>query len=228
VRDRRRIDPETGELRQPAGASAGTPAGTPARTPPKSAASDSVPDPAAPSVDTEELEQVRRELGERTADLQRLTAEYANYRKRVDRDRTAVTEIARASILSDLVPVLDDIDRAREHGDLTGALKAIAGQLDIVLNKAGLEPFGDIGDPFDPTLHEAVMHSLSPDVTEPTCVQVLRRGYRVGERLLRPAMVAVAEPDRAVPPSEPSNTEEPKDADAEHDPGAGEDAGNAD
>jgi molecular chaperone GrpE len=133
-------------------------------------------------------------LAERTADLQRLQAEYANYRKRVERDRIAVREQALANVLQSLLPVLDDIGRAREHGELTGAFKSVGESLEGVASKLGLTPFGESGDPFDPTLHEALMHSYSADVTEPTAVQILQPGYKVGERIIRPARVAVAEP----------------------------------
>src|SRR5260221_5310589 len=133
-------------------------------------------------------------LAERTADLQRLQAEYANYRKRVDRDRTAVRELALASVLIELLPVLDDIGRARDHDELTGGFKAIAESLESAVGKLGLTTFGKAGEAFDPNVHEALMHAYSADVTEPTCVQVLQPGYKVGEPILRPARVAVAEP----------------------------------
>ncbi|QGN46046.1 nucleotide exchange factor GrpE [Micromonospora sp. WMMD558] len=142
-----------------------------------------------------ELEALRADLDERTRDLQRVSAEYANYRKRVDRDRGLVTEQATGAVLAALLPILDDLDRAREHGDLVGPFGAVADQLTTALGKFGLTPFGEKGDPFDPTLHEAVAHQTSADVTEPTCVQVMRRGYQIGERLLRPALVAVADPE---------------------------------
>uniref|UniRef100_A8LWM5 Protein GrpE n=1 Tax=Salinispora arenicola (strain CNS-205) TaxID=391037 RepID=A8LWM5_SALAI len=142
-----------------------------------------------------ESETLRAELDERTRDLQRVTAEYANYRKRVDRDRGLVTEQATGAVLAALLPILDDLDRAREHGDLVGPFGSVAEQLTTALGKFGLTPFGEEGDPFDPTRHEAVTHQTSADVTEPTCVQVMRRGYLVGERLLRPALVGVAEPE---------------------------------
>ena len=133
-------------------------------------------------------------LAERTADLQRLQAEYANYRKRVERDRVAVREQALANVLGELLPVLDDIGRAREHGELTGGFKSVAESLEAAVAKLGLTSYGEDGDPFDPNLHEALMHSYSPDVTEPTCVRVLQPGYKIGDRTLRPARVAVAEP----------------------------------
>ncbi len=133
-------------------------------------------------------------LAERTADLHRVQAEYANYRKRVERDRAAVREQALANVLSGLVPILDDIGRAREHGELTGGFKSVAESLEATTAKLGLDTFGDAGEPFDPRVHEALMHSYSTQVTEPTCVQILQPGYRVGDRILRPARVAVAEP----------------------------------
>ena len=133
-------------------------------------------------------------LAERTADLQRIQAEYANYRKRVERDRSAVREQALASVLAELLPVLDDIGRAREHGELAGGFKAIAEALESVVAKLGLTTFGEAGEPFDPNVHEALMHSYSAEVSEPTSVQILQPGYKVGERILRPARVAVAEP----------------------------------
>ncbi|GAA5177074.1 hypothetical protein GCM10023322_00830 [Rugosimonospora acidiphila] len=142
-----------------------------------------------------ELAALRAELDERVRDLQRVTAEYANYRKRVDRDRALVGEQATGGVLVALLPVLDDLDRAREHGDLVGPFGSVAEQLLGSLTKFGLTAFGEKGDPFDPTVHEAVAHLTSADVAEPTCVDILRRGYLLGERLLRPALVAVADPE---------------------------------
>jgi molecular chaperone GrpE len=142
-----------------------------------------------------ETERLAAAVAERTADLQRLQAEYANYRKRVERDRLAVREQALANVLTELLPVLDDIGRAREHGELTGGFKSVAESLESVAVKLGLGTYGEDGDPFDPRLHEALMHSYSPDVTEATCVRILQPGYKVGDRILRPARVAVAEPE---------------------------------
>lgn len=189
IRDKRRIDPDTGEVRQPAGDGPAGTAGTGG-----DAASWSASGAPAPG-ESAEVAELRTQLAERTADLQRVSAEYANYRKRVDRDRVAVVESATASAIGALLPVLDDLDRAAEHGDLTGPFKAVADQIQAVLAKLGLQSFGEPGDPFDPIVHEAVMHSTSAEVTEPTAVQVMRRGYKHGDRLLRPAMVAVAEPE---------------------------------
>jgi molecular chaperone GrpE len=143
---------------------------------------------------TAQLDQVRTALGERTMDLQRLQAEYQNYRRRVERDRIAVKEIAVANLLTELLPVLDDIGRAREHGELVGGFKSVAESLEVVAAKMGLQQFGKEGEPFDPTIHEALMHSYAPDVTETMCVAILQPGYRIGERTIRPARVAVAEP----------------------------------
>ncbi|GAA0921997.1 nucleotide exchange factor GrpE [Virgisporangium aurantiacum] len=142
-----------------------------------------------------EIGALRTEIDERIRDLQRITAEYANYRKRVARDNANARNDGIAEVLGVLLPVLDDLDRAREHGDLTGPFGAVADQLTAGLSKFGLTPFGSKGDAFDPTRHEAVAHRTSAEVTEPSCVSVMRRGYLLGERLLRPAMVEVADPE---------------------------------
>ncbi|MDK1473126.1 nucleotide exchange factor GrpE [Streptomyces sp. 549] len=141
-----------------------------------------------------QLDQTRTALTERTQDVQRLQAEFANYRRRVDRDRIAVKEVAVANLLTELLPVLDDIGRARDHGELVGGFKSVAESLETVVAKMGLQQFGKEGEPFDPMVHEALMHSYSPDVSETTCVQILQPGYRIGERTIRPARVGVAEP----------------------------------
>ncbi|CQR62860.1 nucleotide exchange factor GrpE [Streptomyces leeuwenhoekii] len=154
-----------------------------------------------------QLDQARTALSERTADLQRLQAEYQNYRRRVERDRATVKEIAVANLLAELLPVLDDIGRAREHGELVGGFKSVAESLETVAAKLGLQQFGKEGESFDPTIHEALMHSYAPDVTETTCVAILQPGYRIGERTIRPARVAVAEPQpgaQTVKPAEES------------------------
>jgi molecular chaperone GrpE len=138
--------------------------------------------------------ELEAQLAERTADLQRLQAEYANYRKRVDRDRVAVREQAVAGTLSGLLPVLDAIDQAREHGELSGGFKSVADTLQSATSRLGLVTYGEKGDPFDPKIHEALTSSYSPDVAEDTCIEILQPGYKVGDRILRPARVAVAEP----------------------------------
>ena len=175
---------------------------TPEDAEPK-AASSSPGEGAAPAGDassaqiaglTAQLDQVRKALEERTADLQRLQAEFQNYRRRVERDRIAVKEVAVANLLTELMPTLDNINRAREHGELVGGFKSVAESLETAAAKMGLQQFGKEGEPFDPTIHEALMHSYAPDVTETTCVAILQPGYRIGERTIRPARVAVAEP----------------------------------
>ncbi|MEV0239419.1 nucleotide exchange factor GrpE [Streptomyces sp. NPDC050674] len=181
------------------------------------AATPSAEEEAAPAGDTgqdvalvAQLDQARSALNERTADLQRLQAEFQNYRRRVERDRIAVKEIAIANLLTELLPVLDDIGRAREHGELVGGFKSVAESLESTAAKMGLQQFGKEGEPFDPTIHEALMHSYAPDVTETTCVAILQPGYRIGERTIRPARVAVAEPQ---PGAQTVKADESADAD---------------
>jgi molecular chaperone GrpE len=188
IRDRRRIDPETGQVRD---AAAGE---QPAAAAP--ATGDAADEPG-------EVASLKEQLAERLADLQRLKAEYDNYRKRVERDRVAVREQALGQVLSELLPVLDDIGRARDHEELTGGFKSVAEALEAATGKLGLERFGGKGEPFDPTVHEALMHSYSADVTETSVADVFQPGYRIGERVLRPARVAVAEPD---PNAEPAGS----------------------
>lgn len=130
-----------------------------------------------------------------TSDLQRVQAEYANYRKRVDRDRITANEITTAVVLAELLPVLDDIARASEHGELTGGFKAVADQLLAITTKFGLTQFADVDVPFDPNIHEALMHSTSPDVKETLVTQVLQPGFKFKERVIRPARVAVTDPE---------------------------------
>ena len=178
IRDRRRLDPETGAVREPAAPADEGDGATP-------------PDPGMTAEDVG----LQATLAERTADLQRLQADYANYRRRVERDREAVRELALVNILTNLLPVLDDIGRAREHGELEGGFKSVADALEAAVGKLGLERFGEPGEPFDPSVHEALTHAHSADVTEPTAVQVFQPGYRIGARVVRPARVGVAEPE---------------------------------
>jgi molecular chaperone GrpE len=129
-----------------------------------------------------------------TADLQRLQAEYANYRKRVERDRAVAHELAIGSVLTELLATLDDIDRASEHNELTGGFKAVADQLTAITTRIGLEKYGTAGDAFDPQIHEALLHDTSSDVAVSTASKILQPGYKYKERILRPARVAVTEP----------------------------------
>ena len=195
VRDKRRIDPETGQLRNPA--------------PERRADARPVRHQAAPGVRPWRLTTRGQRAGrargaaaqlaaERLADLQRLQAEYVNYRKRVERDRDVARDQAVGAVLESLLPVLDDIHLARQHGDLDGGpFAAIADKLEAVLTRFGLERFGAVGEPFDPSVHEALMHTeadLGEGVDVTTVTQVLQPGYRQGERVLRAARVAVADP----------------------------------
>ncbi|AUS78921.1 nucleotide exchange factor GrpE [Actinoalloteichus sp. AHMU CJ021] len=214
IRDRRRIDPETGEARDPdAESNGGRHRAEPSPEEPSAPQEDepvvieadaveTAPEDA-PVAETEaaapsELEQ---QLAERTADLQRLSAEYANYRRRVERDREATINSAKAALATDLLVVLDDLERAAAHGDLTGPFKAVGDKVVETLTKAGLEPYGAEGDPFDPSVHEAVQHDTSPDVSEPTVTTVLRRGYRFGDRVLRAPLVGVTDHDPSGTPT---------------------------
>jgi molecular chaperone GrpE len=181
-----------------------------------------VEETAPPVAETAELE---AQLAERTADLQRLQAEYVNYKRRVDRDRELVKQTATYTALVPIIEVLDTIDRAREHGELEGGFKAVAEQLERVVRGVGLVKFGQVGDPFDPTIHEALSHiGEDPEVTVTTCKVVAKAGYRIGDRVVRAAQVLVVdppsgptEPDRAEPAPEPA-TEPATDAAAEAEP----------
>jgi molecular chaperone GrpE len=135
-----------------------------------------------------------------TADLQRLQAEYANYRKRVERDRAVAHELAIGLVLTELLATLDDIDRAASHNELTGGFKAVADQLIAITSRLGLEKYGTEGDAFDPQVHEALLHETSSDVAVATATKILQPGYKYKERILRPARVAVTEPEATPAP----------------------------
>ena len=140
IRDKRRIDPETGEVRAPQEEPAAAP-------------------DEQQEAESDEVTELKSQLEERTFDLQRLQAEYSNYRKRVERDRVGVREQALANVLGELLPILDDIGRARSHDELTGGFKSVGEALEALVGKFGLESFGEKGEPFDPTIHEALMHT---------------------------------------------------------------------
>ena len=193
VRDRRRIDPETYQVREPQDA-APAPGG---RTDTSTTNPQTGEQPVADK--DSRVTELETALAERTADLQRLQAEYVNYKRRVDRDRDLSRKTGEESVLKDLLDVLDDVRSAGEHGELTGAFRAVGDEVVRVTAKHGLVAFGEKGDTFDPHIHEALLHSLSDEVSGPTCVEILQPGYRVGERVLRPARVAVAEPDPSAP-----------------------------
>jgi molecular chaperone GrpE len=192
VRDKRRLDPQTGQVR----------AAYAATEPADDAAPDAEPadaaEPAAQPADDAELVAARTLADERLNDLQRLQAEYVNYRRRVERDRAVARDQAVASVLEALLPVLDDVHLARQHGDLEGGpFAAIADKLDATLTRFGLARYGEPGEAFDPTVHEALLHTqaeLAEGTTQTTVVQILQPGYRSGDRVLRAARVAVADP----------------------------------
>jgi molecular chaperone GrpE len=129
-----------------------------------------------------------------TSDLQRLQAEYANYKKRVERDRAVAHESAVGAVLTELLALLDDVDRAEQHGELSGGFKAVADQLNSITSRIGLEKYGTEGEAFDPQIHEALMHDESAEVAVATASKILQPGYKYKERILRPARVAVTDP----------------------------------
>jgi molecular chaperone GrpE len=168
ITDKRRIDPETGEIRQTA----------------------TRPAPSAPA--PEAVPETLDEVVELKSTLQRVKAEYDNYRKRALRDQQLVAERAKAAVVAQLLPVLDDLDRARSHGDLeSGPLKSVADKLVSALEGLGLSGFGTEGDEFDPALHEAVQHE--GEGTHPIVGSVMRRGYKVGDQVVRHALVGVVD-----------------------------------
>ena len=146
----------------------------------------------------EERARLETELAERTADLQRLQAEYLNYKRRVDRDRELIRENATYTALAPIIEVLDTIDRAREHAPLEGGFKAVADQLERTVGAVGLTKFGAAGDAFDPTIHEALSHiGEDPEVAVTTCKVIAKAGYRIGDRVVRAAQVLVVDPPTA-------------------------------
>jgi len=196
--DKRRIDPTTGAVRQPVPDDVAPPHGDPlsGATGGTGATPAGAPDAASGAgAGGEALAAAEALAAERLDDLQRLQAEYVNYRRRVDRDRAVAGELAVLGVVEALLPVLDEIELARQHGELAeGPFASIAEKLETSLGRFGWERFGAAGEPFDPTVHEALMHAESADVEEPTVTQVLQPGHRVGERVVRAARVAVTAP----------------------------------
>jgi molecular chaperone GrpE len=207
--DNRKIDPISGRPRRPAGAAKGSqadaktdagagPTGQTASSTPFEDLTPGTAEAAARAMEDEvvaaaELISTREELAIRTEDVQRVSAEYANYRKRVDRDRAVAGDQARAEVLTALIPVLDDIDAARGAGELDGPFKAVAEKLEATVARFGMERYGAEGEPFDPTIHEALLHQTDPAVKIPTISLVMQPGYRMGERVLRAARVGVVD-----------------------------------
>ena len=179
VSDKRRIDPETYEVREGVASN-------------MSADEALAAEDAAASALEGDVAGVEAKVAELTADLQRVHAEYANYRKRVERDREVMQQMAVGAALAELLPVLDDIERAREHGELEGAFRTVGENLEAALAKLGLEKFGASGEEFDPMVHEALTTEENDAVSTPTVTTVYQPGYRFADRVLRPARVAVA------------------------------------
>jgi len=180
VRDKRRFDPVTGQARE------GVPGAPAAGAPPTG------PDADAPSEEA-------LQLAERTEDLLRLKAEYDNYRKRTQREIAAAAELGTARVLAELLPALDDIDRARAHGELDPVFRAVSEHLEKACTAVGLERYGEKGDSFDPNRHEALTSVEDPTVTHETVLEVYRAGFAFSGRVLRPAQVVVATPASASP-----------------------------
>jgi molecular chaperone GrpE len=167
ISDKRRIDPQTGQPRD---------------------------ESAAEQNSGETNSETSDKVSELTADLQRITAEYANYRKRVDRDRELIRDMSTSVALEQLIPILDDISRAREHGDLTGTFSTVADALSTVTKRLGLVEFGKVDEDFDPSIHEALSTMEDESVQSQKVGTVAQVGYKVGERILRPARVIVKQP----------------------------------
>jgi len=167
ISDKRRIDPQTGQPRD---------------------------ESAAGQVTGEMSSETSDKVSELTADLQRITAEYANYRKRVDRDRELIRDMSTSVALEQLIPILDDSSRAREHGDLTGTFSTVADALSTVTKRLGLAEFGKVDEDFDPSIHEALSTMEDDSVDSQKVGTVAQVGYKVGERILRPARVVVKQP----------------------------------
>ncbi len=186
IHDRRRVDPLTGQPRKPQGAGAGS--------------GSAPPDPAiaADPIAAAKVAELEEMVAERTADLQRLQAEYANYKKRVDRDRGLARAGGVEAVVLDLLPVLDSIEAAREHDELVGGFKLVADELEKLAVKYGLEVYGEVGEVFDPQIHEALMHmpyTGEEEITETVISAVMQKGVKLNDRVLRPARVGVADPD---------------------------------
>lgn len=215
VRDRRRIDPKTYEVRDPDARPAESPAATDAAAsaPADQTGQQGAEAPAAAEQLAAEVEKLKTEVADRTTDLQRVQAEYVNYKRRVDRDRDLARASGIESVLRDLLGVLDSIRAAREHGELTGGFKGVADEIEKLAARHSLESFGEPGDPFDPRIHEALMHAHAEGITGPTAVTILQPGYKIKDRVIRPARVAVAEPEdgAAVPEAGDTGAEEAAD-----------------
>lgn len=206
IRDKRRLDPETGQVREPTVADQATQEQEVLAEDDDAfggSVGDALPggEQAPDEAEVGEAEQVSPDAqlaADRLEDLRRLQAEYVNYKRRVDRDRERDKDVATGAVVESLLPVLDDLHMAKEHGELEGPLVAIADKLETTLGRFGVERLGAVGEAFDPTVHEALMHLPEADLPEgataTTIVQVMQPGFRIGERVVRAARVAVADP----------------------------------
>lgn len=203
IRDKRRLDPETGEVRQPpAGNESGATGDGVVDAEVLAEGDDAFAGDVGESLPGESASEAHPDTqlaADRLEDLRRLQAEYVNYKRRVDRDRARDREAGAGAVVEALLPVLDDLHMAKEHGELTeGPLQAIAEKLEATLGKFGVERLGAVGEVFDPAVHEALMHLPEADLpegaTETTIVQVMQPGFKVGDRVVRAARVAVADP----------------------------------
>ncbi|MEV0945385.1 nucleotide exchange factor GrpE [Rhodococcus sp. NPDC049939] len=214
--DKRKIDPETGQIRDAEPVAEPLAGDATAPQPGSVDEGASVDEGTESDKGTQPSEAAPKsdELAERTADLQRLQAEYANYRRRVQRDKQSDIANAKASVVGELIGVLDDLDRARSHGDLdSGPLKAVADKLVGALTSLGLSEFGAEGETFDPSLHEAVQHE--GEGHDPVVGTVMRKGYKFGDRILRHAMVAVTDRVGETDASTSDQAAEPAEAEQE-------------
>jgi molecular chaperone GrpE len=176
ITDKRKLDPETGAPR---------------------VSSDTQESPVSEQEAAEDSVVELDPVAELTADLQRLQAEFANYRKRVERDRETTRDLVVSNTLAELLPIIDDIGRARTHGELEGAFKSVGEALESAVTRLGLKPFGEPGDEFDPTKHEAISHEYSAEVSTSTCMTIFQAGYEFNGRVIRAAIVSVADPETA-------------------------------
>ncbi|SIO90014.1 nucleotide exchange factor GrpE [Nocardiopsis sp. JB363] len=210
TRDNSGIDPETDEVREPeVEETEGSEADDAEEPEIVEAEIEDIPEiPDTPEWVVSEAINADERVVELTNDIKRVQAEYANYRKRVERDRVAVREVATAQVIGELLPILDDIGRAREHEELTGGFKAVAESLEATATKLGLVKYGEQNDEFDPTVHEALTLVPVPNIAVQSVIEVFQPGYRIGERVLRPARVVVGEPMGDTPePSEEDSDE---------------------
>lgn len=187
--DKRKVDPTSGEARESSGAAG---EGTPDSSDPLAALDF---EPEGEAAESAEVLKAKAQAAEHLDALQRERASFTNYRNRSLRDQEAARTQGTQDVLTALLPVLDDIERAKQHAELSGPMAAIAEKLDASLAKFGIERFGAVGEEFDPNVHEALMHNVDPAATATTVAMVVEPGYRIGERVVRAARVGVVGPE---------------------------------